>query len=76
MQTQQYEISGFSRELDEICALLGYYTVYSGNSLPTFWDDMSIPSSRTTVRYHLQDLEDGTERLSPNVCKELPLYAA
>jgi len=29
----------------EICALLGYYTVYSGNSLPMFWDNLSVPFS-------------------------------
>jgi len=29
-------ISDFRREVDEICALLGYYAAYSGNSLPTF----------------------------------------
>jgi len=29
-------ISGFSREVDEICALLGYYAACSCNSLPTF----------------------------------------
>jgi hypothetical protein len=31
---------------DEICALLGYYPVSSGNSLPTFRDNLSVPSSR------------------------------
>ena len=30
----------------EICALLGYYTVFSGNSLPLFWDNLSVPFSR------------------------------
>jgi hypothetical protein len=30
----------------EICSLLGYYAAYSGNSLPTFRDNQSIPSSR------------------------------
>jgi len=30
------KISGFRHEADENCALLGYYTAYSGNSLPTF----------------------------------------
>jgi hypothetical protein len=29
-----YVISGFRREVDEICVLLGYYAAYSGNSLP------------------------------------------
>ena len=27
-------ITGFCHKVDEICALLEYYTVYSGNSLP------------------------------------------
>jgi len=30
----------------EICAVLGYYTVYSGNSLPTFWYYLSFVFSR------------------------------
>jgi len=32
--------------LEEKCALLGYYAASSGNSLPTFWDNLSVPSSR------------------------------
>ena len=38
--------SGFRREVDENCALLGCYAASSGNSLPTFRDNMSVPSSR------------------------------
>jgi hypothetical protein len=30
----------------EICALLGYNTALSGNPLLTFWDNISVPSSR------------------------------
>jgi len=30
----------------ENCALLGYYAANSGNYLPTFWDNVSDPSSR------------------------------
>jgi len=33
-------ISGFCREVDENCALLGYYAVSSGNFLPTCWDNL------------------------------------
>jgi len=29
-------ISGFSREVNETCAFLGYYATYRGGSLPTF----------------------------------------
>jgi hypothetical protein len=53
-----WAISSFRRDGDEICALLGYYTVLSGNNLPTFRDNLSVPSSRigypgTSVRnYH------------------------
>jgi hypothetical protein len=38
--------SGFRREVDENCTLLGYYTARSGNSLPTFRDNPSVPFSR------------------------------
>jgi hypothetical protein len=31
----------------DMCALLAYYTVWSDHSLPTFWDNMLVPSSRT-----------------------------
>jgi len=39
-------ISGFRREVHKICAVVGYYAAYSGNSLPTFRDNLSVPSSR------------------------------
>jgi len=51
-------VSGFRREVGEICVLLCCDVAYGGNSLPTFQDS----------------LEDGTDRLSRNVCKELSLY--
>ena len=37
---------GFRREVDENCVLLGYYAASSGNFLPTFRDNLSVPSSR------------------------------
>jgi len=40
-------ISGFRCEIGEKCALLGCYEASSGNSLPTFRDKLSVPSSRT-----------------------------
>jgi hypothetical protein len=43
-------ISGFRCEVDENCALLGYYAAYSGNALPTFRDNLSVPSSRVNNR--------------------------
>ena len=30
----------------EICNLLGHYAVLSGNSVPTLWDNLSVPSPR------------------------------
>jgi hypothetical protein len=39
-------ISGFRRDVDDICALLGYYAASSGSSVPTFRDNISVPPSR------------------------------
>jgi hypothetical protein len=39
-------ISGFRCEVDENCALLGYYAMSSGNSLGTFHDSLLVPSPR------------------------------
>jgi hypothetical protein len=39
-------IAGFRRKLEEICALLGYYAAYDGNSLPMFLNNLSVLSSR------------------------------
>jgi hypothetical protein len=36
-------VMGFRRDVDEICALLGHYAAYSGNSLLTFLDNLSVP---------------------------------
>jgi hypothetical protein len=59
-------ISSFCHKVDENCALLGYYAVSSGNFLPTFQDNLSVPS------FGGQDgktLEDGASRLSQNFSK-------
>jgi len=39
-------ISGFHREEDENCVLLGYYAASSGRFLTTFRDKLSVSSSR------------------------------
>ena len=39
-------ISGSRCEFHENCVLLGYYAASSGNFLPTFRDNLSVPSSR------------------------------
>jgi hypothetical protein len=38
-------ISGFRRDVDEICGLLGYYAASRGNCLPTFWDNLNAGES-------------------------------
>jgi hypothetical protein len=62
--------SGFHRDVIESCALLGYYTAWSGNSVPTFRDNLSVSSSI------VKTLEAGTGRLFRNIGTDLPLYAA
>jgi hypothetical protein len=42
-------ISGFQREVERNCALLGYYIASSGNSLPTFRGNLSVPFSRVNT---------------------------
>jgi hypothetical protein len=61
-------ILGFCREVDENCAALGYYATSSGNYLPTLWDNLSAPFSGYPAY--------GTDRLSRNVGKKLPLLFA
>jgi hypothetical protein len=41
--------SGFRCEADERCDLLRYYAASSGNSLPTFRDNLSAPFSRVYI---------------------------
>jgi hypothetical protein len=43
-------ISGFRREVDENCALLGYYAARSGNLLPTFRDNLSGPIFKGSLK--------------------------
>jgi hypothetical protein len=38
-------ISGFRREVDENCVVLGYGAASGGNSVPTYRDNLSVPSS-------------------------------
>jgi len=77
-------ISGFRREVDESCPPLCYYAASSGNFLPTFCDNLSVPSAlpwfitqRVAViscrSFELLTPKDGTTRCSRNVCKKLPL---
>jgi hypothetical protein len=64
-------ISGFRRDFDEICGFLGCYVASCGNCLPTFQDNVSVPSSlvkspspETSVNnYHM------TPRSTPEDCR-------
>ena len=59
-------ICGFRREVAENCAPLGHYAANGGNFVPTFRDNLSVPS--TVVK------EDGNDRFSGNAYKRLPLF--
>jgi len=39
-------ISGFHHDVNEIYALSGFYSAYNANSVPTFQDNVSVPSPR------------------------------
>jgi hypothetical protein len=39
-------ILGFCHDVDGMCALLVYYTALSGSYVPTFRNNLSVPSSR------------------------------
>jgi hypothetical protein len=81
--------SGFRRDADEICILPGYNAASSGNPLPTFRDNVSVPFSRVDKSKKSRrllflefllfldlTLEEGTDTLSRNIGKGLPLDAA
>jgi hypothetical protein len=57
-------ISGFRRDVDMICAFLGYYVTWNGNFLLAFRCNLSVFSSRIKKSKNLY------------VIKELPFYAA
>jgi hypothetical protein len=75
-------ISDFRGDADEICALLRPWAASSGNPLPTFRDNVSVPSSRVkksrknTCFLDFLAAEDGIDTFSPNIGKGLPLDAA
>ena len=66
------------REVSENC-FLWTITQSSGNSLQTFRDTLSVPSSgfkKDTKYFGFLNPEDGTDRFSRNVGKKLPLLSA
>ena len=50
MNVRAYVISGFRREEYDNRTVLGYYAESSGDSLRTFRDNLSVPSSRDKMR--------------------------
>ena len=66
-ETSHCVISGFPVEAAENCALLACYVESRRNFLSTFRDNLWGPVSNP---------EDGTDILSRNVGKKLPLLAA
>jgi hypothetical protein len=71
-QVVSYEISDLHREVDGNCALLGCYAPCGGNFLPTFRDNLPVPSSRAK-KFEFLTLEDGPGGLSRNVGKHQTL---
>ena len=64
-------IPGFSREVDDNWGFISYYAASNGNLLQTFPYSLSVPQFLDCWPF-----EDGTDRLSRNVGKKLPLLAA
>jgi len=57
----------------ETSTLLEHYAAHGGHSLLTFWDNLSVPSSRVKKSFlyffflDFLTLEEGTDKLSRNV---------
>ena len=70
-------IWNFLREVEENYSIVGYYPVSSSNSLPAFRYDQSVSSLKgQESKNGFLTFEDGTNRLSRNVGKELLLLTA
>ena len=71
-------ISGFRHEVSDNSVVQGCCTARSGNFLPVFRDKISVPSSglKNIHRNLFLSPEEGTDMLSRNVGKKLPLLAA
>jgi hypothetical protein len=63
MRTANWDmISGFSCDVDEVCALLGHYAAWTSNPLPKFRDKLWVPSSRIMKSKQKRRLPDHKER--------------
>jgi hypothetical protein len=63
-------------QCNEICARLGYYAALSGNYVPTFRDNLSVPfqGSRSPKRKKCQEVQE--ERLSSSTSWPLKMVPA
>jgi hypothetical protein len=64
-------ISGYSREIDDNCTLLGFYAASSSNFLLTFRDNLSVPQmgrigcpETSLINYHYLLRNNAEERIS------------
>ena len=55
---------------DEICTLLGYYAASNGNPLPTFRDNVSVPSSSVKKSKISSPLKMGKKKVKVKVTLE------
>jgi hypothetical protein len=58
----------------DFCARLGYYEACSVNYLQMSEDTLSVPSS-TGKNPGFLNIEDGTDRISRNLARVLPVHA-
>jgi hypothetical protein len=68
-------ISGFRRDVDETCALLGYYAASNGSPVPSPVHAAHHPAGFLFFLDFLT-LEDGTDTLFQNVGNALPFDPA
>jgi len=71
----QSTINHFKTHFMEVFVLLELKAAYVNSCLPTFQDSLSVSSSRIK-RSACSILDDGTNILSRNVCKQLPSSTA
>ena len=62
-------INKYTNMRHENCVLLGYYAASSGNSLPTFGDILSVPSSR--VKNKPEERSSSTSRRKPEITRHV-----
>ena len=62
--------------MSEVCAIWRFYAAHNGSFKPTFRDKLSVPTSRVKQFFDYMTVEDGTDRLSRNVGKKLPINTA